>query len=267
MKLYICAYITPTISKNFLDILKGVIYSKVEILFINKTLIGVLTISSSLCFTNIAEAASVVKSFTSTLDAGQEVTFSDSQATGTAVLNLLRDTNGDYSLQYKLTVTENGTLDFSALETPPGTEITNPITVTKLHLHGGASRGFNGVLPFNIKTVDPDTGNVTTDIDDDLVINIMTGTTMISGLLEADEFPISPVGPYDSFDDVVTELLATAPGQDTSLYWNIHTLGLSGGAIRGQLQAVPEPLTILGAGTAIAFGTGFKRKLGKAKKK
>ncbi|CCQ49461.1 PEP-CTERM sorting domain-containing protein [Crocosphaera watsonii] len=30
---------------------------------------------------------------------------------------------------------------------------------------------------------------------------------------------------------------------------------------------VPEPLTILGAGTAIAFGAGFKRKLGKANKK
>ena len=30
---------------------------------------------------------------------------------------------------------------------------------------------------------------------------------------------------------------------------------------------VPEPLTILGAGTAIAFGAGFKRKLAKAKKK
>ena len=32
-------------------------------------------------------------------------------------------------------------------------------------------------------------------------------------------------------------------------------------------HAVPEPLTILGAGTAIAFGTTFKRKLAKAKKK
>ncbi|WP_412093201.1 PEP-CTERM sorting domain-containing protein [Crocosphaera watsonii WH 8501] len=30
---------------------------------------------------------------------------------------------------------------------------------------------------------------------------------------------------------------------------------------------IPEPLTILGAGTAIAFGAGFKRKLAKAKKK
>ncbi len=31
-------------------------------------------------------------------------------------------------------------------------------------------------------------------------------------------------------------------------------------------QPVPEPLTILGAGAAISFGTAFKRKLGKAKK-
>ena len=33
------------------------------------------------------------------------------------------------------------------------------------------------------------------------------------------------------------------------------------------VQPVPEPLTILGAGTAIAFGAGFKRKLAKVKKK
>ena len=32
-------------------------------------------------------------------------------------------------------------------------------------------------------------------------------------------------------------------------------------------QAVPEPLTILGAGTAIGFGTTFKRKLAQTKKK
>lgn len=32
-------------------------------------------------------------------------------------------------------------------------------------------------------------------------------------------------------------------------------------------STIPEPLTILGAGTAIAFGTGFKRKLSKTKKK
>ena len=31
--------------------------------------------------------------------------------------------------------------------------------------------------------------------------------------------------------------------------------------------AVPEPLTILGAGAAIGFGSAFKRKLAQAKKK
>lgn len=34
-----------------------------------------------------------------------------------------------------------------------------------------------------------------------------------------------------------------------------------------KIQPVPEPLTILGVGTAIAFGANFKSKLGKAKKK
>ena len=33
------------------------------------------------------------------------------------------------------------------------------------------------------------------------------------------------------------------------------------------VEPVPEPLTILGAGTAVAFGTSFKRKLAKAKSK
>ena len=37
--------------------------------------------------------------------------------------------------------------------------------------------------------------------------------------------------------------------------------------VNTNVAPIPEPLTILGAGTAIAFGTGFKRKLGKAKKK
>ncbi len=38
-------------------------------------------------------------------------------------------------------------------------------------------------------------------------------------------------------------------------------------AIVAEKNTVPEPITILGAGTAIAFGAGFKRKIGKAKKK
>lgn len=36
-------------------------------------------------------------------------------------------------------------------------------------------------------------------------------------------------------------------------------------AIKGSAHAVPEPLTMLGAATALAFGAGFKRKLAKTK--
>ncbi len=71
----------------------------------NKTLIGVLTVLSSLSFATVAEAAFLVKSFTSELDASQEVTLSDSEATGTAVLNLWKDYDDVYSLEYKLTLT------------------------------------------------------------------------------------------------------------------------------------------------------------------
>ncbi|MGK7954824.1 MAG: PEP-CTERM sorting domain-containing protein [Crocosphaera sp.] len=42
--------------------------------------------------------------------------------------------------------------------------------------------------------------------------------------------------------------------------------GLDNFSVTVNHNVVPEPLTILGAGTAVAFGTGFKRKLGKAKK-
>ncbi|WP_198648890.1 PEP-CTERM sorting domain-containing protein [Cyanothece sp. BG0011] len=33
------------------------------------------------------------------------------------------------------------------------------------------------------------------------------------------------------------------------------------------LEVVPEPITMLGAGAAVAFGGAFKRKLGKKDKK
>ncbi len=46
-----------------------------------------------------------------------------------------------------------------------------------------------------------------------------------------------------------------------------NNLNYSFDGISAQSNVVPEPLTIFGAGTAIGFGTGFKRKLAKAKKK
>lgn len=61
--------------------------------------------------------------------------------------------------------------------------------------------------------------------------------------------------------DVSINKLTGILGPGEGINFNVEVFGF------GQVETVPEPLTILGAGTAIAFGTGFKRKLAKAKKK
>jgi len=64
-----------------------------------------------------------------------------------------------------------------------------------------------------------------------------------------------------SFRKVVfTNLTATGFETDN------HAVATSYNKIRGQNVAVPEPLTILGAATAVAFGASFKRRLAKTKK-
>ena len=203
-----------------------------------------LTLITTLGMAFSAQAFQLVKSFVSHIDAAQEVTESDSTATGFSTLNLLGDGMGNYQIEYKITVTPP--LDFTFIENP-GSLAPVPIdnnNVTKIHLHGGAPRGENGVLPFDIRTIDPDTGLVTSATpDDDLVIDI-NGETHISGLLEEDEFTSSIT--YPTFQSLIDELLATPGGADTRLYWNIHTSGLPSGAIRGQVEATPEPGTLLG---------------------
>lgn len=52
-----------------------------------------------------------------------------------------------------------------------------------------------------------------------------------------------------------------------TIIFSANIVGEGVGLYRADITVVPEPLTILGAGTAIAFGTAFKRKLSKAKKK
>ncbi len=52
---------------------------------------------------------------------------------------------------------------------------------------------------------------------------------------------------------------------DGSLSGSIFAERVGGGTWTA--KAVPEPVTILGVGTAIAFGAGFKRKLGKSNRK
>ena len=49
-------------------------------------------------------------------------------------------------------------------------------------------------------------------------------------------------------------------------YFNIHSTTFLGGEIRAFATAVPEPLTILGAATAVGFGAKFKRRLAQSQK-
>lgn len=65
--------------------------------------------------------------------------------------------------------------------------------------------------------------------------------------------------------------LTSTVSTSSPLFLYIGEVGDNGEVASGSIivssSPVPEPLTILGAGTAIAFGTGFKRKLKKIQKK
>ncbi len=63
-------------------------------------------------------------------------------------------------------------------------------------------------------------------------------------------------------DKTFSSMTFTNPYGSYEQEWAMDNL-----AFATDTAAVPEPLTILGAGTAIAFGTTFKRKLGQTKKK
>ncbi|MDJ0534034.1 MAG: CHRD domain-containing protein [Xenococcaceae cyanobacterium MO_207.B15] len=193
-----------------------------------------------------AQAFDLIRRFTSSLDAAQEVVESTSTATGFATLDLLQDDDDNYGLRYEVIVTPE--LNFTALR--DGTTPTDDDDITLFHLHGGAERGVNGELPFPIRELRvDDLGNfsITSDLDDDFFIEITPESTTISGLLEESKGEFVATASFPDFQSVVDELL-NVPEGDTSLYWNIHSLGTPTGAIRGQVEvaATPEPNSLFG---------------------
>lgn len=182
--------------------------------------------------------------FQAVLNSDQEVApggATNSQATGVATLEL---NNAGTELAYSLTFFG---VDFSGLA--PVASPTNPFdTATLLHFHQ-APRGVNGPVVFGIFGPEQ-------DLDDrDVSFNPSDESTTVSGIWDLDD-PANV-----SLSNFVPGLLATAPGEDTELYFNLHSVNDPGGIIRGQILAstVPEPsssmslfaLASLGAGLAI----------------
>jgi hypothetical protein len=67
-------------------------------------------------------------------------------------------------------------------------------------------------------------------------------------------------------DNTVFRKVVFTNSTSTGFETDNHAVATSYNNIRGQNVAVPEPLSILGAATAVAFGASFKRRLAKTKK-
>ena len=166
---------------------------------------------------------------TSTLDGSQEVTPGDPNATGNSVLTL--NDLGD-SLQYSLTVSG---LDFGAnslIAGGPQTADPND-DVTRIHIDNEA-RGANGPVVFSLfDIVTPELGNVL-DIqgnqDEDLIVTLNhDGSVTLTGVWEQTDPATTALSEF------VDEIRNGQVGEDLDFYWNVHTNGFPGGAIRGQL--------------------------------
>lgn len=184
-----------------------------------------------------AGSASAAIQFVTILDSAQEVSpnISTSPAAGFGTLNLF-GTPGNYSLQYTLTIAG---LDLGPLtDSDPNTNPSDPNDVRNFHIHN-AARGVNGGVVYGIFGPDHDVNNNVSVIIDP------NGSATISGSWDAVDG--NPAGNINTFGPILAALM---PGQDAPLYFNFHTVEFTGGAIRGQIVAVPEPGTwaLLAAG-------------------
>lgn len=191
--------------------------------------------------------------FTSVLNSAQEVSpagVTNSPVTGSAELEL----NGSF-LEFVVNIAPG--FDFSAFEAgTPADQIppdSNDNLVTLFHIHNGA-RGVNGPVVFGIYNPDHDFDN-----DVSIVVNQDGSATITGSWGPTDGAPGDGNPTTGDLDNFIPSLLAANPGEDVDLYFNLHTVGDPAGAIRGQLQAVPEPLTILGTGFALASMGAMKK--------
>ncbi|NEO32790.1 MAG: CHRD domain-containing protein [Symploca sp. SIO3C6] len=170
----------------------------------------------------------------------------DSNARGVADLKL-NDSRDELSYRFEifgldLSFLEQGTQNPDAF---PVTEVDAPDnTVTQLHFHN-APAGANGPVVFSPASL---LASGFDDLDDlKFENNNDKGSTIVSGIWDVnDPRPLTP--------GLVDELLSG------NLYLNVHTVGIPGGEIRGQIEKVPEPTATLGLMLAGSIGMILARR-------
>lgn len=183
---------------------------------------------------------------TATLTGAQEVPPVDSPAIGQAAFRLWDD-NGTRSIGYQIRIEG---IDFGpATDGDPGTEPTEPLDATALHIHF-APPGENGPIQYGMLGPSHDVnGNVT-----------FTQQTPDRWLIEGswDVGDGNPGQPFADVNAAIAAILAVPPGEATPFYLNAHTVRNPMGEIRGQLirldiAQVPEPgaLGLLALGLSV----------------
>lgn len=171
---------------------------------------------------------------TATLTGAQEVPPVDSPAAGFAAFRLWDD-NGNRSISYQIRIEG---IDFGpATDGDPGTEPTDPLDATGLHIHF-APPGENGPIQYGLFGPSHDVnGNIT-----------FTEQAPSRWLIEGswDEGDGNPGQPFADVEAAIAAILAVGLDEATSFYLNAHTVRHPMGEIRGQLvrldiAQVPEP--------------------------
>jgi hypothetical protein len=175
--------------------------------------------------TQLVSAATI---FTATLTGDQEVPPVMTEASGVASLVL-----NDAQTRLEINIEILG-LDLDGLQTP-----SNPADdVVGAHIHRGAF-GTNGPVVFGF--ISPDS-----DLNGDLLIDPVAGT-IFSG--------------WDLNEGNGTTLSAEiASLLNGDLYFNVHTNTVRSGEIRGQINVVPIPGTLLLFGSGLLGFVGLRRK-------
>jgi serralysin len=183
----------------------------------------------------MASPGMAATSFTTMLDQSQNISPSGNPATGMGTLEIENATPTAMRFSYSLMF--DSVLDFSQVAAGRskaaidmdfmGDPNANNI-VNMMHIHQNV-RGAAGPVVYGL--FNPDT-----DFDDDILVEITGAGTKITGSW----------GPADGLEPIWdifgTDLDPLGPGEDSNLYFNVHTVGNQAGAIRGQIVAAPVPL-------------------------